>query len=101
MARKAQTKWGSCTWCYKNNHDAHNCSALNSAVAAYNRTAILFQKKLQGFTGRLCGYCAGEKHSSTVCSERFNDYKIRLLSQKIEADKAFDWLKEIGFDYGA
>jgi len=101
MAKSAKTRYGACSWCYSRGHDAHGCTSLQSSVETGNAAAISLQKKINGITARLCGYCADEKHSSTVCPKRFADYKNALLNQKSDADKAFDWLKEIGFGPGA
>lgn len=101
MSVRTTTKSGQCSWCYQLGHDANNCPGLKRYVSAGDVRALKFQKRLDGTSGRLCGYCGHENHSSVNCTKRFNDFKAGLIKQKDKADNAFSWLKEIGFGPGA
>ena len=90
-----------CSWCYQSDHTAIDCQRLDTAVGNGLMRAIKYKKKLNGSTGRLCGYCADEGHVSNNCPKRYNDAKALVLSEKEISDKAFAWLKEIGFGPGA
>lgn len=98
MAR-LKTKYGSCSWCYTNGHDASGCSMLQSSVKAGSLKAIKFHKAITT-GGRVCGYCAGDKHSSTNCPKRFNEVKHEAQKTNAIASQAFQWLHEIGFGPG-
>ena len=99
MAR-LKSRYGGCGWCHMGGHDASGCQHLVQGVKNGNMKALKFQKSLTT-GGRVCGYCADEKHSSTNCPKRFDDFKRNVRAANQVASKAFEWLHEIGFGPGA
>lgn len=103
MKRSETTKGGTvkrCSWCYSHLHTAKECTMLKAKAEEGNVRAIKFLNDING-GNRLCGYCAGENHTSTKCEKRFNDFKRRLTKSRDITDEAFKWLHQIGFGPGA
>lgn len=98
--KNPKNRYGGCSYCYQQKHDAHTCPRLALHEQQGDTTAIKFRKKLNGTIGRLCSYCGDEAHNSTRCGKRFDDHKTTLLQEKITAEPAFAWLQEIGFGVG-
>ena len=96
-----QNKYGGCGWCYSRAHKAQDCPNLKHSVGQNSIAAIKYDKRLNGSTGRLCGYCGDENHTSGICPKRFEDSRRTVVSERQIAEKAFEWLKEIGFGPGA
>lgn len=100
VRRKLQYSNGQCGYCYSHGHDAMGCKLLSDRIAAGNVYAKKFYNSING-GGRVCGYCAEKGHSTAICSTRFYDFKSALSNQKVKADPAIAWLREIGFGPGA
>lgn len=97
---KETLRSGRCGWCYDTQHKASDCEKLKQKANEGNVVAIKYVNSLNG-GGRLCAYCAGSGHTSTKCSKKFDTLKRLAEKEKIIAEPAFEWLKEIGFGPGA
>jgi hypothetical protein len=104
MRRSATTNYGTtikrCSWCYSTSHSAKECDVLKNRAEEGNVRAKKFINDINGGK-RVCGYCAGEDHSSSKCKTRFNDFKSSLVKSQSDIEKVFIWLHQIGFGPGA
>ena len=89
-----------CKWCSEN-HETNTCEKFKRALESPgNLYALKFKAKMENGGHRICRHCASNKHWGPSCPVKFNTLKSQLVQQKVIADKAFEWLHEIGFGPG-